>query len=158
MKKNTIILTIIFSLTLLLTACGGETVENTTAEIASAVKDSCAIQEELEINEETLNYAIGMTMDNIAEFAGFESGVNGVSGTVIVIKATDGTIDDVVAELEAYKAANVSFLSNYPEFETSITQAEGGIVTQKADVAVLAIAAPDVSYDDVQAAIDSALQ
>ncbi len=159
MKKSIAIFSLITILLFSFAACGeSEAVENTVADIASSVSSACAIQEQLEVTEETLNYAMGITLENVAEFAGYESGVNGVSGTVVVIRATEGKIEDVVTELETYKAANVSFLSNYPEFETSITQAENGVVTQKADVAVLAIAAPDIDYADVSAAIESALQ
>ncbi len=157
--KKLVLLILTLMLLLAFTSCSSsEVVENTPADIASAVTTACAIQEPLEVTEETLNYAMGISIENIAEFAGFESGVNGISGTVVVIKAAEGKIDSIVSELTEYQAANVSFLSNYPEFETSITQAENGIITQKADLAVLAIAAPDINYDDVSAAIESALQ
>ncbi len=157
MKKLTVILSVILLFAICLTACG-ETVENSVSDIAAQVSDVCGIEEPIELNEDSLLYDFGLTLDSVGEFAGYATNVTGSSGTVLAIRASADDIDSIVQTLEEYRATNADFLSNYPEFATAQSQAENGRVVTKGDVVVLAIAGADVDYADVDTAIDSALQ
>ncbi len=159
MKKIFIATLLICLLGLALISCSSaETLTNTVPDIATAVSEVGDIQEPNELTEDNLVYDMGITVENVAEFSGFTTGITGNSGTIVVIKAADGKVADVQAELEAYKMVNADFLSLYPEFASAQTQAENGRIVAKADVVVLAIAGPNADYAAVDTAIEEALQ
>lgn len=143
---------------LCLAGCGGGSVKASVTDIADTLKTTAAVENPMAIDDDEMNYNMGMTMDNIDSYAGYYTGVTGHSGTVVAIKAKSGKVNDVKTELETYRAKNADFLSNYPEFATAKTQAENGRVVAKGDVVVLVIAADGVDYSAVDSAIETALQ
>ena len=81
------------------------------------------------------------------------------AGTVLVVKASAGSVDDIKAALENYKNGLVSVSENYQnDFPEAYQQVSDGRVVAKGDYAVLAIAAAGVDYTEVDAAIDEALK
>ncbi len=160
MKKVIIISLAVCILTFCLISCSStsETLTNTVPDIASSVLEVSGIQDAKDLTQDNLVYDMGLTVENIEEFAGYTTGVTGNSGTIVVVKAVSGKASDIQAELEAYKVTNADFLSLYPEFATAQTQAENGRVVSKADVVVLAIGGPDADYAAVDTAIEEALQ
>ncbi|MEG1872435.1 MAG: DUF4358 domain-containing protein [Ruthenibacterium sp.] len=157
MKKLLAVSLCLCFLALSLVACGGG-VKASVPDIAAAVETAAAVASPIAIDDDELHYAMGLTAENIAEYAGSHTGVSGSSGTVLVVKAAAGKISEVEKELKSYCATNADFLSNYPEFATAQAQAADGRVVVKGDVAVLAIAAPDIDYAAVDTAIEGALK
>lgn len=97
--------------------------------------------------------------DKVEEFSGQKTGVANTAGTVLVVKASAGSVDDIKAALENYKNGLVSVSENYQnDFPEAYQQVSDGRVVAKGDYAVLAIAAAGVDYTEVDAAIDEALK
>ena len=128
-------------------------------DVASAVETVAKIENPLDITEDDLTYEFGVDMDKVEEFSGQKTGVANTAGTVLVVKASAGSVDDIKAALENYKNGLVSVSENYQnDFPEAYQQVSDGRVVAKGDYAVLAIAAAGVDYTEVDAAIDEALK
>ena len=133
--------------------CSGSSANYNVNDVASAVENP------LDITEDDLTYEFGVDMDKVEEFSGQKTGVANTAGTVLVVKASAGSVDDIKAALENYKNGLVSVSENYQnDFPEAYQQVSDGRVVAKGDYAVLAIAAAGVDYTEVDAAIDEALK
>ena len=129
--------------------CSGSSANYNVNDVASAVETVAKIENPLDITEDDLTY----------EFSGQKTGVANTAGTVLVVKASAGSVDDIKAALENYKNGLVSVSENYQnDFPEAYQQVSDGRVVAKGDYAVLAIAAAGVDYTEVDAAIDEALK
>ena len=139
--------------------CSGSSANYTVNDVASAVETVAKIENPLDITEDDLTYEFGVDMDKVEEFSGQKTGVANTAGTVLVVKASAGSVDDIKAALENYKNGLVSVSENYQnDFPEAYQQVSDGRVVAKGDYAVLAIAAAGVDYTEVDAAIDEALK
>ena len=140
-------------------ACSGSSANYNVNDVASAVETVAKIENPLDITEDDLTYEFGVDMDKVEEFSGQKTGVANTAGTVLVVKASAGSVDDIKAALENYKNGLVSVSENYQnDFPEAYQQVSDGRVVAKGDYAVLAIAAAGVDYTEVDAAIDEALK
>ena len=102
MKKFfTILLAVVFAMAVL-TGCGGSASsapakDYNINDVKTAIEGANAIANPLEMDEFTLEFDLGLTMENIAEFVGVKSNDQGNSGTILVIKAAEGKASDVAA-------------------------------------------------------------
>ena len=139
--------------------CSGSSANYNVNDVASAVETVAKIENPLDITEDDLTYEFGVDMDKVEEFSGQKTGVANTAGTVLVVKASAGSVDDIKAALENYKNGLVSVSENYQnDFPEAYQQVSDGRVVAKGDYAVLAIAAAGVDYTEVDAAIDEALK
>ena len=139
--------------------CSGSSATYNVNDVASAVETVAKIENPLDITEDDLTYEFGVDMDKVEEFSGQKTGVANTAGTVLVVKASAGSVDDIKAALENYKNGLVSVSENYQnDFPEAYQQVSDGRVVAKGDYAVLAIAAAGVDYTEVDAAIDEALK
>ena len=139
--------------------CRGSSANYNVNDVASAVETVAKIENPLDITEDDLTYEFGVDMDKVEEFSGQKTGVANTAGTVLVVKASAGSVDDIKAALENYKNGLVSVSENYQnDFPEAYQQVSDGRVVAKGDYAVLAIAAAGVDYTEVDAAIDEALK
>ena len=136
-------------------ACSGQKTYD-IQELLSAVESSAGMTSPVELTEEDLTYDMGLTMENIEEFAGKYENVNGASGRVLVIKATSGKGEDVKTELESYASSRAEFLGNYEEFAGAKAQAEQTRVESSGDYVILVMANEGADYAAVDTAIDGA--
>ena len=142
-----------------LAGCSGSSANYNVNDVASAVETVAKIENPLDITEDDLTYEFGVDMDKVEEFSGQKTGVANTAGTVLVVKASAGSVDDIKAALENYKNGLVSVSENYQnDFPEAYQQVSDGRVVAKGDYAVLAIAAAGVDYTEVDAAIDEALK
>lgn len=139
--------------------CSGNSANYNVNDVASAVETVAKIENPLDITEDDLTYEFGVDMDKVEEFSGQKTGVANTAGTVLVVKASAGSVDDVKAALENYKNGLVSVSENYQnDFPEAYQQVSDGRVVAKGDYAVLAIAAAGVDYTEIDTAIDEALK
>lgn len=139
--------------------CSGSSAIYNVNDVASAVETVAKIENPLDVTEDDLTYEFGVDMDKVEEFSGQKTGVANTAGTVLVVKASAGSVDDIKAALENYKNGLVSVSENYQnDFPEAYQQVSDGRVVAKGDYAVLAIAAAGVDYTEVDAAIDEALK
>lgn len=161
MKRIAVILLAGCLLCATLTGCGdgaGKANYNVT-DIASALEDVASIENPIDITQDDLIYEFGVDMENVAEFSGQKTGVANTAGTVLVIKANAGKASDVKTALENYKNGIVSVSENYQnDFPDAYKQISDGRIITKGDCVILAIAAANVEYTDVDTAIDEALK
>ena len=68
-------------------------------DVASAVETVAKIENPLDITEDDLTYEFGVDMDKVEEFSGQKTGVANTAGTVLVVKASAGSVDDIKAAL-----------------------------------------------------------
>ena len=162
MKKFfAILLAVVFAMAVL-TGCGGSASsapakDYNINDVKAAIEGANAIANPLEMDEFTLEFDLGLTMENVAEYVGVKSNDQGNSGTILVIKAAAGKAADVAAQLETYKQNQVAFFANYAEFAAGQAQIEDGRVVTNGDYVVLVLANTDgASYDDIDKAVDGA--
>ncbi len=161
MKRIAVILLTVALLCLSLTGCGNEagTANYNVNDIASSVESVAKIENPIDITEDDLVYEFGMAMENVSEFSGQKTGVANAAGTVLVVKAVSGKTDDVKNALESYKNGLVSVSENYQnDFPEAYKQISDGRVVTKGDCVILAIAAADVEYTDIDTCIDEAFK
>ncbi|MFR1787178.1 MAG: DUF4358 domain-containing protein [Ruthenibacterium lactatiformans] len=138
--------------------CSGSSANYNVNDVASAVETVAKIENPLDITEDDLTYEFGVDMDKVEEFSGQKTGVANTAGTVLVVKASAGSVDDIKAALENYKNGLVSVSENHQNIFPKHPAVSDGRVVAKGDYAVLAIAAAGVDYTEVDAAIDEALK
>ena len=142
--------------------CSGSSANYNVNDVASAVETVAKIENPLDITEDTVSFPwfpFTIEPDAVATFSGQKTGVANTAGTVLVVKASAGSVDDIKAALENYKNGLVSVSENYQnDFPEAYQQVSDGRVVAKGDYAVLAIAAAGVDYTEVDAAIDEALK
>ena len=159
MKRFVAILMAAAMLLTVLAGCSGSSANYNVNDVASAVETVAKIENPLDITEDDLTYEFGVDMDKVEEFSGQKTGVANTASTVLVVKASAGSVDDIKAALENYKNGLVSVSENYQnDFPEAYQQVSDGRVVAKGDYAVLAIAAAGVDYTEVDAAIDEALK
>ena len=129
--------------------CSGSSANYNVNDVASAVETVAKIENPLDITEDDLTYEFGVDMDKVEEFSGQKTGVANTAGTVLVVKASAGSVGDIKAALSE------NYQNDFPE---AYQQVSDGRVVAKGDYAVLAIAAAGVDYTEVDAAIDEALK
>ena len=88
--------------------CSGSSANYNVNDVASAVETVAKIENPLDITEDDLTYEFGVDMDKVEEFSGQKTGVANTAGTVLVVKASAGSVDDIKAALENYKNGLVS--------------------------------------------------
>ena len=142
-----------------LVGCSGSSANYNVSDVASSVAAVYNIQNPSDYTADDLTFTVSIPAELYEEFAGQYTTVNGQSGAVLVVKAASGKVDDVKAAMEAYRDGLVAQFETYKEdFPIGYEQNKQGRVVTKGDYAVMALAGADVSYDDVDKAIDEALK
>ena len=142
-----------------LVGCSGSSANYNVSDVASSVAAVCNIQNPSDYTADDLTFTVSIPAELYEEFAGQYTTVNGQSGAVLVVKAASGKVDDVKAAMEAYRDGLVAQFETYKEdFPVGYEQNKQGRVVTKVVYAVMALAGADVSYDDVDKAIDEALK
>lgn len=161
MKRVFAILLSVCLLCGVLAGCGngaGKANYNVT-DIANALETVASIENPIDITQDDLIYEFGVDVEQVAEFSGQKTGVANTAGTVLVIQAKAGKASDVKTALDSYKNGLVSVSENYQnDFPDAYRQISDGRVITKGDCVILAIAAANVEYTDVDTAIDEALK
>ena len=112
--------------------CSGSSANYNVNDVASAVETVAKIENPLDITEDDLTYEFGVDMDKVEEFSGQKTGVANTAGTVLVVKASAGSVDDIKAALENYKNGLVSVSENYQnDFPEAYQQVSDGRVCCK---------------------------
>lgn len=143
----------------LFVGCGSSAASYNINDVADAVKAVANVENPLDISDDDLLYDFGMEKENVEEYVGVKTGVANSAGTVLVVKAASGKIDDVKAALENYKNGILAVSENYKtDFPEAYEQVSAGRIVVKGDYAVLAIAAAGVDYADVDTAIENAIK
>lgn len=160
MKKILTVCAALLALVMLfsLSACSSGGAKKSVAEIAKAIEDASGLVNALAIDDDEVYYSMGVTLENVEEYAGSHSNSSGASGTVFVAKAKSGQAEAIKGELEKYKNANAELLSGYTEFANSAEQAKNGRIMVKDDIVILVIGGPDADYAAIDTAVESALQ
>ena len=139
--------------------CGQGSANYNVKDIASSLESTAKIENPIDFTEDDLTYEFNIDMAKVDEFAGQNTRTNGASGTVLVVKAKAGGVEDVKAALEAYRDGRIAVYGTYKDdFPDAYAQVSEGRVVTKGDYAVLAIAAAGVSYDDLDKAVDEAFK
>lgn len=145
-----------------LSACGGGSTSANSynvGDVAKAVGDVCKIENAKEFTEDEMTYDMSLDKSAYEEFSGQRTTTNGMSGAVLVVKASAGNADTVKTALEAYRDGIVAQFENYKaDFPIGYEQTKNGRVVAKGDYVVLAIAGEGVEYTEVDKAIDEALK
>lgn len=143
---------------LLFAACSGGSASYNVSDVASAVSAVCNIQNPKAFDQDTLVYEMGLTAEDIQEFAGERTLTNGQPGTVLVIHTAAGKAPDVQTALENYRDGVLQVNENYKaDFPVGYEQTANARIVVKGDYVVYAVAGEGVDYADVDAAIDEAL-
>lgn len=167
MKK---VLSIILSLTLaaaVLTGCGEKSKSYNITDLMTTIEASAAIPEAKEVSKDDFLLETGIAAEDVEEFAGKVTNVNGASGTIYIIKAKAGKATEIQNKMDEIRAGTADFLSNYPEFASAQSLAEGGIVNSRGDYVLLVISGDaktaetesvEKVYESVTKAIDEAFK
>ncbi|MEG0178409.1 MAG: DUF4358 domain-containing protein [Oscillospiraceae bacterium] len=141
MKKLFSILSSALLLSVLLASCGTGSASYNLGDVLTAVDAAVKIDNPKDISQDDVIYDLGVTFENVEEFAGKTSNTNGEAGYIIVIKAKQGKADTVKAELETARDGKAEALASYPEFATAAAITKSGRVVVKGDYVLLAIGA-----------------
>lgn len=167
MKK---LLSIILSLTLvtaLLTSCGEKTKSYNIADVMTTIEAAAGIMEAAEVSQDNFLLETGIAADDVEDFAGKVTNVNGASGTIYIVKAKAGKASDIKAKFEEIRLGTADFLANYPEFASAKALAESGIVASHGDYVILVISGDaetaesqsvEKAYEPLNLAIDEAFK
>lgn len=167
MKK---VLSIILSLSLsaaLLTSCGEKSKSYNITDLMTTIEASAGIQEAKEISKEDFLLETGIPTEDVEEFAGKATNVNGASGTIYIIKAKAGKASEIMSKMEEFRSGTADFLSNYPEFASAQGLAQAGQVVSRGDYVLVVISGDaktaeeesvEKAYEPVTKAIDEAFK
>ena len=121
--------------------CSGSSANYNVNDVASAVETVAKIENPLDITEDDLTYEFGVDMDKVEEFSGQKTGVANTAGTVLVVKASAGSVDDIKAIISSLHEFNpmmghrgCRLAVTYPEIAEMQTEAviKAAINVQKA--------------------------
>lgn len=131
--------------------------EYNLADVVSAVEAVNPVANPREIDDFSLENTYMLTMDNVADFSGKVSNDAANSALILAVQAVPGTVDDLKAELDAYKTT-LAEGGLYAEFADKEAQAKDARLVVKGDCVVLVIANTEgAQYADIDKALDEAL-
>lgn len=131
--------------------------EYNLADVVSAVEAVNPVANPREIDDFSLENTYMLTMDNVAGFSGKVSNDAANSALILAVQAVPGKVDDLKAELDAYKTT-LAEGGLYAEFADKEAQAKDARLVVKGDCAVLVIANTEgAQYADIDKALDEAL-
>ena len=165
MKKIGLIILVLCMSTVLLTACGGDDFSYDVESTVNSIQETSKIDPVMVIDDVTLlSDLMNITTENVEEFYAIQSGAGAESDTIVMIKSTKGTSDDVMAELETFQTNLAETFAPYDSIQE--TKCENGLVIQKGDYVLLVIAGDNSRiengevtdvYSELQTAIDGIL-
>lgn len=131
--------------------------EYNLADVVSAVEAVNPVANPREIDDFSLENTYMLTMDNVAGFCGKVSNDAANSALILAVQAVPGKVDDLKAELDAYKTT-LADGGLYAEFADKEAQAKEARLVVKGDCVVLVIANTEgAQYADIDKALDEAL-
>lgn len=127
------------------------------ADVVSAVEAVNPVANPREIDDFSLENTYMLTMDKVAGFSGKVSNDAANSALILAVQAVPGAVDDLKAELDAYKTT-LAEGGLYAEFADKEAQAKDARLVVKGDCVVLVIANTEgAQYADIDKALDEAL-
>lgn len=127
------------------------------ADVVSAVEAANPVANPRDIDDFSLENTYMVTMDNVADFSGKVSNDAANSALILAVQAVPGKVNDVKAELDAYKT-ELAEGGLYAEFADKEAQAKDARLVVKGDCVVLVIANTEgAQYADIDKALDEAL-
>ena len=127
------------------------------ADVVSAVEAANPVANPRDIDDFSLENTYLLTMDNVADFSGRVSNDAANSALILAVQAVPGKVNDVKAELDAYKT-ELAEGGLYAEFAEKEAQAKEARLVVKGDCVVLVIANTEgAQYADIDKALDEAL-
>lgn len=126
--------------------------------IQDALLKADPISNPFTINDTTVQLDMSLTADQYTAYSGVKSNDSGDAGLVFVVQAADGKADALVSALEAYRDAQVEYLSNYAEQADAKANMENAVIEANGNIVVMAVVSNDCTdAAGLAAAVDSAL-
>lgn len=161
MKKLSSLVLAVVLLAGVLVGCNGAAASEVKTynmdDIVAAVEEANPVSNPRAVDDNFIMLDMMLTKDNIAEYTGKVSNDGGNSALIVVLKANEGKVADLKAEMESYKT-NISTGGLYAEFADMETMAKGARIVEKGDYLVMVVAnTQGADYAEIDKALDAAL-